>query len=204
LGYLRSGRPDSPVSAVFEDAGVGGMAPTAIEGEEKESLFRALDEMHRVAVRMMRRRRPGHTLQPSALVHEALIRLMTSGKIEREADQRRLLGTAVRAMRSVLVDHYRRRMAEKRGRDWVRHPLDEVLDHFEKREKLRFIDLHDALDELALLEPRQSLVVTFRYFLGMTCEEVREVLGTSLSSVEADWRLARAWLLLRLGDGGAR
>jgi RNA polymerase sigma-70 factor (ECF subfamily) len=181
------------------------MGTTLSETDEKEALFRALyDEMHRVAVRMMRKRRPGHTLQPSALVHEALIRLMTAGLIQRDADNRMLLGIAVKAMGSVLVDHHRRRTAEKRGGDWARHPLDEVLDHFEEREKLRFIDLHDALEELALLEPRQSLVVTFRYFLGMTCNEVKDVLGTSLSSVEADWRLARAWLLMRLREEGPR
>ena len=173
--------------------------------DDKETLFKVLyDEMHRVAVRMMRRRRPGHTLQPSALVHEALIRLIAGGLVERDADRRMLLGVAVKAMGSVLVDHHRRRAAEKRGGDWVRHPLDDVLDHFEEREKLRFIDLHDALEDLGKLEPRQSLVVTLRYFLGMTGKEVAEVVGCSVSSVEADWRLARAWLQVRLKEEKSR
>lgn len=181
------------------------MGSTTGEDKRDDELFRALyDEMHRVAVRMMRRRRPGHTLQPSALVHEALIRLMTAGLIGRDSDNKLILGVAVKAMGSVLVDHHRRRSAGKRGGDWVRHPLDDVLDHFEEREKLRFIDLHDALEELSRLDPRQSLVVTFRYFLGMTCNEVAEILGHSPSTVEADWRLARAWLLIRLREEGQK
>ena len=99
---------------------------------DQDVLFRALyEELHRVAVRMMRRLKPGHTLQPSALVHEALLRLMTSGVISRGADKQELYGTAVQAMRSVLIDHYRHRNAIKRGGGWVRHPLDDVLDHFE-------------------------------------------------------------------------
>src|ERR1700722_17639300 len=98
------------------------MEPTVSQDEQTE-LFRVLyDEMHRVAVRMMRRRRPGHTLQPSALVHEALIRLIAGGLVKRDADRRMLLGIAVKAMGSVLVDHHRRRVAGKRGGDWVRHP----------------------------------------------------------------------------------
>ncbi len=121
--------------------------------------------------------------------------------IPHDFDKQTQYAIAVRAMRSVLIDHHRHRNAAKRGGDWVRHPLDDVLDHFEMRERLRFTDLHDCIDELAALEPRQALVVTFRYFLGMTVPEVAEILGTSQSTVESDWRLSRAWLRSRLTDG---
>jgi RNA polymerase sigma factor (TIGR02999 family) len=168
---------------------------------DRDRLVRVLyDELHRVAVRLMRRQRPGHTLQPSALVNEALMRLLAGGLLDRRADRRIVLGAAVQAMRSVLTDHHRRREAGKRGGALQRHPLDGVLLHFEDREKTRYIDLDAAIDELARLEPRQALVVTFRYFLGMSVPEMAEVLSMSVSSVEADWRLARAWLRDCLGE----
>ena len=175
------------------------MAPKTAEA--REARVRVLyDELHRVAVSMMRREKPGHTLQPSALVHETLIRLIARGDLDDE-DRGELFADAVQAMRSVLVDHHRRRSAKKRGGGWKRHPIDTVLGHFEAREQMQFMDLHHAIDELSVIEPRQALVVTFRYFLGMTVPEVAEVLAVSVSSVEADWRFARAWLLGRLeGD----
>ncbi|MFO0954399.1 MAG: ECF-type sigma factor [Isosphaeraceae bacterium] len=176
------------------------MNPTV--DETREARVRALyDELHRVAVLLMRREKPGHTLQPSALVHETLMRLMARGELDERVGQRELLNDAVVAMRGLLIDHHRRRTARKRGGGWQRHPLDAVLDHFETRERLQFIDLHHALDELAALQPRQALVVTFRYFLGMTAPRVGEVLGVHVSTVESDWRLARAWLYDRLGGG---
>lgn len=158
------------------------------------------DELHRVAVMMMRRQPPGHTLQPSALVHEAITRLLAGGAWPTSTDRRELFAVAVRAMRAVLVDHHRRRAAAKRGGTWRRHPLDAVLDRLEARERLRFVDLDEALEELAGLQPRQALVVSFRFFLGMSAPEAGEVLGVLLATVEADWRLARAWLRARLGD----
>jgi RNA polymerase sigma-70 factor (ECF subfamily) len=159
------------------------------------------DELHRAAVLMMRRQRPGHTLQPSALVHETLTRLLAAGTLDPTAERGRLYAAAVQAMRSVLTDHHRRRASAKRGAAWQRHPLDAVIDHFEARERLRFIDLEEALQELGRLEPRQALVVSFRYFLGMSAPEAAEALGVSTWTVEADWRLARAWLRARLGEG---
>jgi RNA polymerase sigma-70 factor (ECF subfamily) len=167
-------------------------------GRLAEALY---NELHRVAVLMMRRQRPGHTLQPSALVHEALARLLATGTLEPSADRGRLFAIAVQAMRSVLADHHRRRAAGKRGGAWQKHPLDAVLDHFEARERLRFVDLDEALEKLGRLEPRQALVVSFRYFLGMSAPEAAEALGVSVSTIEADWRLARAWLRARLGEG---
>lgn len=163
--------------------------------ETRETRVRALyDELHRVAVSMMRGEKPGHTLQPSALLHETLMRMISRGELDSEAHRSELLADAVQAMRSVLIDHHRRRTAHKRGKGWKRHPLDDVLNHFEVHEKIPFMDLHNALDELAKLQPRQALVVTFRYFLGMTVLEVSEVLSVAISTVESDWRVARAWL----------
>ncbi len=175
---------------------------SVLTSEAREARVRILyDELHRVAVLMMRREKPGHTLQPSALVHETLIRMMTRGELDAESDHGELLVDAVQAMRSLLVDHHRRRVAIKRGRGWQRHPLDAVLGHFETHERIQFMDLHNALEELGALQPRQAMVVSLRYFYGMTVPEVSEVLGVCKSVVEADWRVARAWLLGRLeGD----
>ena len=172
--------------------------------DEQAELFRVLyDEMHRVAVRMMRRRRPGHTLQPTALVHEALIRLIAGGLVKRDADRRMLLGIAVKAM-GVSWSTTTAGGSPVARRRLGPPPSRRGTGPLRKREKLPFIDLHEALEELAALEPRQSLVVTLRYFLGMTSQEVADVLGNSLSTVEADWRLARAWLAVRLREEGSR
>ena len=143
---------DAPLGFTLERAGMSDESDF-----DRDRLVRILyDELHRVAVRLMRRQRPGHTLQPSALVNEALMRLLTGDLLDSRADRRIVLGAAVQAMRSVLTDHHRRREAGKRGGALQRHPLDGVLLHFEDREKLRYLDLDAAIDELARLEPRQA------------------------------------------------
>jgi RNA polymerase sigma factor (TIGR02999 family) len=166
-----------------------------------DGLVRAIyDELRRIAGRLMLRERPGHTLQPSALVHEALIRLFAGKAFENPADRQRVLAAAVVAMRQVLIDHHRHRQAAKRGGGWQRHPLDDVLAYFENTQRLDFLALDEALDRLAGLNPRQCLVVTFHSFLGLPMSEIAETLEISLKSVERDWRLARAWLKDQLGE----
>ena len=158
------------------------------------------DELRRVASRLMRRERAGHTLSPTAVVHEAVIRLLGEGVFDRAADRSFLFASAARAMREVLIDHARRRAAARRGGGMRRVPLDSVVDYFEGQ-GLDVVAVHEALDRLAALDGRQAQVMTLRYFGGMTVAEVAAALGVSVATVEQDWRLARAWLAGQLGGG---
>jgi RNA polymerase sigma factor (TIGR02999 family) len=158
------------------------------------------DELRRVASSLMRRERADHTLSPTAVVHEAVIRLLGEAVFDRAADRSYLFASAARAMREVLIDHARRRAAARRGGGMRRVPLDAVVDYFEGQ-GLDVVAVHEALDRLAALDGRQAQVMTLRYFGGMTVAEVAAALGVSASTVEQDWRLARAWLTGQLGGG---
>jgi RNA polymerase sigma factor (TIGR02999 family) len=156
-------------------------------------------ELRRMADGMMRRERPDHTLQPSALVNEVLIRLFESDSLTRATDRRYLFAAAAQAMRQVLVDHARRRHAAKRAGNRDRVPLDNALAYFEEQH-LDVIALNEALDRLMALNERQGLIVALRFFAGLSVPEVAEVLDVSAGTVEADWRIARAWLHVQLGS----
>ncbi len=147
-------------------------------------------ELRRIASRLMGRERTDHTLSPTALVHEAVIRLMGEEVFERAADRSFLLAAGARAMREVLIDHARRRAADRRGGGRRRVPLDLVADYFDEQ-GLEVVAVHEALDRLAELNERQSQVMTLRYFGGMTVSEVAAALGVSVVTVERDWRIAR-------------
>ena len=149
---------------------------------------------------LMRRERPDHTLSPTAVVHEAVIRLLGEAVFDKAADRSFLFASAARAMREVLIDHARRRAADRRGGGRRRVPLDAVVDYFEEQ-GLDVVAVHEALDRLAELDGRQAQVMTLRYFGGMTVPEVAAALGVSVVTVERDWRLARAWLAGQLGGG---
>ena len=175
----------------------------ARDGDERargELLARVYDELRRVASGLMRRERPDHTLSPTAVVHEAVIRLLGESIFDRAADRSHLLAAASRAMREVLIDHARRRVADRRGGGRRRVPLDAVVDYFEGQ-GLDLVAVHEALDHLAERDERQAQVMTLRYFGGMTVAEVAAALGVSVVTVERDWRLARAWLAGQLGGG---
>jgi len=158
------------------------------------------EELRRVASRLMRRERADHTLSPTAVVHEAVIRLLGDAVFDRAADRSFLFASAARAMREVLIDHARRRAASRRGGGMRRVPLDSVVDYFEGQ-GLDVVAVHEALDRLAALDGRQAQVITLRYFGGMTVAEVAAALGVSVATAEQDWRLARAWLAGQLGGG---
>jgi RNA polymerase sigma-70 factor, ECF subfamily len=158
------------------------------------------DELRRVASRLMHRERAGHTLPPTAVVHEAVIRLLGEGVFDRAADRNFLFASAARAMREVLIDHARQRAAARRGGGMRRVPLDSLVDYFEGQ-GLDLVAVHEALDRLVALDGRQAQVMTLRYFGGMTVAEVAAALGVSVTTVEQDWRLARAWLAGQLGGG---
>jgi RNA polymerase sigma factor (TIGR02999 family) len=170
-------------------------------GDERawgEVVAMVYDELRRVASRLMRRERPDHTLSPTAVVHEAVIRLLGGAIMDKAADRSYLFASAARAMREVLVDHARRRGAERRGGGRRRVPLDSAVDYFEEQ-GVDVLAVHEALDRLAELDRRQAQVMTLRYFGGMTVPEVAVALGVSVVTVERDWRLARAWLVGQLG-----
>jgi RNA polymerase sigma factor (TIGR02999 family) len=160
------------------------------------------DELRQVASRLMRSERTDHTLPPTAVVHEAVIRLLGDAVFDKAPDRSYLFAAAARAMREVLVDHARRRAADRRGGGRHRMPLDLVVDYFEAQ-NLDIIAVHEALDRLTELNERQGQVMTLRYFGGLTVPEVSAALGVSVVTVERDWRLARAWLRSQLREGEA-
>lgn len=163
---------------------------------EREALDRILPvmyrEMRRLAASHLRKERPGHTLQPTALAHEAYLRLVGESAPQWRS-RAHFLGVAAHVMREILVDHARRRKAIKRGGGQVLTVFDESL-HVAGNRPVAFDDLDQALAALAELSERQARVVELRYFGGLTVEETGEVLGISPATVKRDWTLARAWL----------
>jgi RNA polymerase sigma-70 factor (ECF subfamily) len=176
------------VSVLIEQARAGSREATNL-------LLQAIyGELHRIAERLMRRERVGHTLGPSALVDEAVIRLIKSKAFDRIENRSTLLGLATLVMRHILVDHARKRDLK----DMVRLPLmDDILTIFEKRH-LDVIALNDALDRLSELNRRQCEVIELRFFAGLPMPQVAVALKVSLGTVERDWRFARAWLRTQL------
>jgi RNA polymerase sigma factor (TIGR02999 family) len=177
-----------------------GRARAGDERARGELIALVYDELRRVASALMRRERADHTLSPTAVVHEAVIRLLGEAVFEKAVDRGFLLAAAARAMREVLIDHARRRAAARRGGGMRRVPLDAVVDYFQGQ-GLDVVAVHEALDRLAALDGRQAQVMTLRYFGGMTVAEVAAALGVSVATAEQDWRLARAWLAGQLGGG---
>jgi len=154
--------------------------------------------LHELAARYMGRERPGHTLQPTALLHEAIIRICRHTPPD-ELPQTELMSAAALAMRHVLVDSARRRRAIKRGGAGKRVPLHDTVVLFEEH-GIDLVDLDDALTRLALYDDQLARIVELRFFGGMTTEEIASVLGVSTRSVERGWRFARLWLYRALND----
>jgi RNA polymerase sigma-70 factor (ECF subfamily) len=150
------------------------------------------EDLHRRAVGQLRRERPGHTLQPTALVNEAYLRLV---KQERVVWQNRaqFLGVAAQAMRRILVDHARAHRMRKRSGQWQQVTLD--ADLVPAREAtVDVIDLDRALAKLAEFDPRKHHVAELRFFGGLSLEETGHVMNLSVATVEREWQVARAWL----------
>lgn len=159
-------------------------------GALDEILASVYEELRRLAAANMRLERPGHTLQPTALAHEAYLRLVSSPGLAVQ-DRAHFMVLAARAMRRVLADHARRRQAVKRGEDPVQVTLTDLA---ETPKAVGADELSAALDALARLDERQAHIVQLRFFGGLTVEEVADVLGVSAGTVKRDWTLARAWL----------
>ena len=149
-------------------------------------------ELRRLAGGYMSRERPHHTLQPTALVHEAYLRLIDQRRVDWKS-RAQFVGLAAVMMRRILINHARDRAASKRGGDAERVSLSLAGDAF-PRPQLDLIAIHDALDRLATIDPRKGRIVELRFFGGLTTEEIAELLQVSPATVERDWSFARAWL----------
>ena len=158
-------------------------------------------ELKRVARAYMQRERPGHTLQTTALVHEAYLRLVRQENV-RWQGRSHFFGIAAQLMRRILIDHARGHLREKRGGAQVILPLNEALA-FSPEHSEDLLRLDEALDRLSKLDPRQGQVVELRFFGGLSVEETAEYLKISPKTVKRDWAVAKAWLHgeLRRGDG---
>ncbi len=170
-------------------------AGEADAGEELLPLV--YDELRGLARGQLSRERRDHTLQATALLHEAWMKL---GNIDRAApkDRAHFLAIAARTMRQILVDHARRKNAGKRGDGWERVTLDIALDQLQCTE-LDLVVLDEALENLAAQDARKARVVELRFFAGLSMAEVADVLGVSERTAEGDWYFARAWLRKALG-----
>ena len=149
------------------------------------------DELRRLAGSYMRRERPDHTLQPTALVHEAYLRLVDQRRVDWK-NRAQFFGLAANMMRRVLVNHARDRAAGKRGGNAPKVTVS--LAEGVEQPEVDVIAVDEALAKLAELDPRKSRVVEFKFFTGLTTDEIAEVLGTSTATVEREWTFARAWL----------
>jgi RNA polymerase sigma factor (TIGR02999 family) len=157
------------------------------------------DELRRLARAFMRRERPGQTLQPTALVHEAYVRLARAGTPW--TDRRHFVGIAARSMRQILVERARARGAQKRWAGMDRVSLYESLVGA-AHEDAMLPALDEALTRLEQLDPEQAKIVELRYFVGLGIEETADALGMSPATLKRRWALARAWLFRELGGEG--
>ena len=153
-------------------------------------------ELRRIAARYLRGERSGHTLQPTALVHEAYLRLIDRSQVNWQ-NRAHFIGTAAQLMRNILVDHARARNAAKRGGGDYKLSLSEAMISFGPPD-IDLIALDNALDELAALDPQQGRIIELRFFGGLSIEETAVVLGISPTTVRRDWTTAKLWLRRRI------
>lgn len=154
------------------------------------------DELRRIAHRYVQRERAGHTLQTSALVNEAYLRLAGQQDVSWQ-NRAHFFAVTAQTMRHLLIDHARRRRYAKHGGELQQVPIDDASQMSMQR-ATELIALEQALDELATLDQRKSRVVELRYFGGLSLEETAEVMNVSLMTVRRDWRAAKAWLYRRI------
>ena len=183
-------RPDHDVTALLTAWGRG----------DEEALGRlttlVYGELHRLAERYMRGERAGHSLQTTALVNEAYIRLVDSSRVQWQS-RAHFFAVAAQLMRRILVDFARHRGYQKRGGDWQKVTLAEGVD-VATNANSDLLAVDDALEELARLDPRKARVVELRFFGGLSLEETAEALKVSTDTVGREWRAAKAWLTREL------
>jgi RNA polymerase sigma-70 factor (ECF subfamily) len=150
------------------------------------------DELRRLAASYMRRERTDHTLQATALVHEAYLKLVEQRSTDWQS-RAHFFGVAAQLMRRILVDHARGHSRQKRGGEQVKVTLDEAFV-FAERQADEVLAVDDSLNELAKMDPRQARVVELRFFGGLSVEEAADVLGVSPKTIKREWSVAKAWL----------
>ncbi len=151
------------------------------------------DELHRQAARFLRKERPGHTLQTTALINEAYLKLIDRRDVNWES-RTHFFAVAAQAMRRILVDYAKAKHREKRGGDNIKLSLEEATLVAEKEKGVDLIALDEALNKLTERDEQQARVVELRYFSGLSLEETAEALHVSRATVARDWEAARAWL----------
>lgn len=167
-------------------------------GAAEELVPHVYSQLRALAGGIFRQQAPDHTLQPTALVHEAYLRLVDAEQVDWKS-QSHFKAVASKAMRQILIDHHRRRNAAKRGGDWERCTLSGLGNDL-PQEDVEFLALHEALTQLQELDERQARVVELRFFSGLNMEEIAHVLEVSKTTVEGEWRHARAWLSRQLRE----
>lgn len=155
------------------------------------------DELHRLAASYLRRERPNHTLQATALVNEAFLKIVGSDSAALE-NRSQFFGLAAAIMRHILVDYAKSRAADKRGGNVKKLSLDEALVLTEEQSE-QLIAVDEALERLAKLSPRQSKIIELRFFTGLSIPETAEILGIAPRTVVREWTVAQAWLRRELG-----
>jgi RNA polymerase sigma-70 factor, ECF subfamily len=189
----------------MDRAGVTTLLGRVREGDQdatNQLLTILYPELRRLAARYLQRERRGHTLQPTALVNEAYLRVFGSDSVDWN-DRVHFFAVVARQMRRVLVDHARAVRADKRGGDAIKVSMDDAHD-LSAHKDADLIDLDDGLEALAREDPRSAQVVELRFFGGLTEHEIGEALQIAVATVKRDWTFAKAWLFSYLeGDGGS-
>jgi len=193
------GDPRDRVTVIVSDFEAGAERASASAAELFPLVY---DELRRLAGSFMAREQAGHTLQPTALVHEAYLRLVDQTRTGFKG-RTHFLAVGAKVMRRLLIDHARKRGAAKRGLGWRRVTLGPTCEasRAEALSAEDLLSLDAALDRLAELDEREAQVVTLRFFGGLNMDEVAEAVGVSKRTVESDWRHARAWLRVELSGG---
>ena len=156
-------------------------------------------DLRRLAGGYMQREPAGHPLQPTALVSEAYLRLVDQRRVKWR-NRAHFFGVAAGMMRRILIDCARRRLAERRGRDWERVTLTGLDVAADEPSQVDVLALHESLERLAVFDPQQARIVELRYFGGLTIDEAAEVVGVSEATVAREWTIAKAWLRAHLSD----
>lgn len=200
--------PDEPAAEQFAEvdeliasftAATEATLSTAERGSLAQLLPLVYEELRKLAGGYLRRERADHTLQPTALVHEAYMRLLAQHAVQWQ-NRAHLLALSARMMRRILMKHAEARGASKRGGNAPRLSLDVALDVFEQRD-IPAERLHGALHELEALDARQGQIVELRFFGGLSVEETAEVVGVSPATVKREWAIAKLWLQREISRG---
>ena len=165
------------------------------ESQEKAAIL-VYQELKKTAEWLMKNQK-NNTIQPTALVNQVIVKLFNSDKIAEAPNRKYFFGAAARSMRQILVDEAKRRKAQKRGGEFNRQPFDQILEHYE-REGVDIVSLNEAIELLENLHQRQANVVHLKWFLDLSNNQIAEALEISVTTVESDWRAAKAFLFRQL------